>query len=166
MQEAKITKDDVLAAMEGAATMTEVARKLGLLKGILSGHMAKMIRSACPEINDILKANKASKASTETATKSAKVSPDAPPDADNPYRPGSTYAVLFQEGSKRFMAKGDLIERVAAMTRKSPKCIGFSLSVLCHKSHSSNCGRSTVLYDESRNLMKLIALKRKPTGAC
>ena len=88
----------------------------------------------------------------------------SPPSPDNPYRPGSTYATIFAEGSKRFMAKAELIAKVADMTSRPDRSIGFSLSVLCHKAHSSNNGRSMALKEDGK--IKLVALKRKPTGAC
>ena len=80
----------------------------------------------------------------------------------NPYRAGSVYEVVFREGSQRFQSKAELIGTVVSLTGKSAKCIGYSLEVLCRKSHSSNLGRSTALRDDKTGTFKLISLSKKP----
>ena len=55
---ATITTEQVLEATKEAVTISEVARRLGLLKGKLDGKTGKMLRSACPTLGDILKANR------------------------------------------------------------------------------------------------------------
>lgn len=155
-----ITKEQIQEAGRGATTISQVARVLGLCGTKLSGSTARKIRDICNGLDDILKANRAEAgASTEsTAPESGKVSPDAVPDPDNPYRLGSTYAKIFEEGCARYWTKQELIEKVAAQTGKSAKCIAFSLSVLSHKAHSSNQNRSTALREDGR--IKLIAIRR------
>jgi hypothetical protein len=134
-----------------------------------------MLRTAAPGLDGILKANRG-KASTESkgqfreVPEIAKPSPAADVPArqprktggksHSPYREGSTYDILFMEGSRKFQARDELVKRVAAITGKSTECIGFSLSVLCHKAHSSNNGRSMALIENGK--VKLIAIRRKP----
>jgi hypothetical protein len=54
-----------------------------------------------------------------------------------------------------------LISKVAALTGKSPKCIGYSLQVLC-RNHSSNKGRSAAPRNDAAGTIKLISLSKKP----
>jgi len=94
-----------------------------------------------------------------------KVKPEAKPipaDPNNPYRPTSTYGVLFREGQD-YIAKSDLIKKVADLTRKSEKVIGYSYDVLRSRHHKSNGGRSVLLVDEATGKVKFVALKPLPT---
>ena len=51
-----------ITAAQGSTTIADVARRLGLLKGKLSGHMAGMIRTAAPRLDGIVKANRSQSA--------------------------------------------------------------------------------------------------------
>jgi hypothetical protein len=152
-----LTKGQIIAASLDAKTITEVARILGLCKDILGGRTSKAIRAVCPELDGILKGNRG-KASTDLRLKKERGSIMSEPTA-SPYRRGSTYDILFLEGTKDFQTKKDLVERVAALTGKPVTSISFSLSVLINKAHTSNNGRSTVLKDG--NMLKLIALTKR-----
>lgn len=156
-----VTKEQVQEATKGATSISDVARKLGLCKGKLDGKTSKHLRGLVPELDDILKSNKEKSptVSTEpTPFGSGNISPNEKPVEENPYRPGSVYAVIYDIGSKGFQTKQDIIAKASALTGKSPKCISFSLTVLTNKKHSSNGGRSTVLLEDGK--MKLIALRR------
>ena len=126
-----ITREQVLEAAKGAGTISEVARRLGLCGTKLSGSTAARLRVICPGLDGLMKAGKP-QPSTESTGQFREVSKIREPDPGNPYRPGSTYAVIFREGSRRFMAKEELIEIVSLLTGKSTECTGYSLTVLCH----------------------------------
>jgi hypothetical protein len=159
-----LTKEQVLEMVgKGAASISEVARRLGLCRDKLDGKTSKRIRSLVPGLDEMLKFNKEkpAPASTEKEPAPTELGKDSLNEEmadDNPYRPGSAYATIFDVGSKGFLTKADLITKAAASTGKSPQCITFSLTVLTNKKHSSNGGRSTVLWEGDK--MKLIALRR------
>jgi len=160
---ATYTREMILAAASNCTTISAVARKLNCCGSKLSGNTATMLRTICPELEGILRGNKEGTSTICPVKTLRKLSPnDVPDDSENPYRVGSTYNLLFREGSKIFIAKKELIEKVAALTGKNPKCIAYSLSVLCHKSHSSNLGRSTALRDDKEGTIILIPLSRNP----
>ena len=69
---------------------------------------------------------------------------------DNPYRPGTLYAALFTEGSKDYIKRDELIAKVAEVTGKSPKVVGFAYAVLRSERHKSNGGRSAELREGDR----------------
>ena len=77
---------------------------------------------------------------------------------DCPYRPGTLYASLFTEGNRGYAEKDELIKRVAELTGKSEKVVGFAFQVLKSSKHRSNKGRSTLL--EENGKVKLIADKK------
>lgn len=77
---------------------------------------------------------------------------------DCPYRPGTLYGTLFVEGNKGYAQKNELIKRVAELTGKSEKVVGFAYQVLKSSSHRSNKKRSTLL--EEGGKVKLIADKK------
>ena len=81
------------------------------------------------------------------------------PQTDCPYRPTTMYGKLFAEGSKDFIAKDDLLTKVAGLTSKSVKVVGFAYSVLKSKSHRSNGGRSSELTQDGK--VKLVSLRKK-----
>jgi len=156
---ATYTREQILAAASNCTTISAVARRLGCCKSKLSGNTAKMLRSLCPEMEGILKGNKEGTSTESPMTTLRKLSPNDFPD-ENPYRAGSTYALIFKIGSTGYMTKAELIEKVASTTEKSPKCISFSLEVLCRRGHSSNHG-SMALRDQDGKKIKLIAVSRK-----
>jgi hypothetical protein len=76
--------------------------------------------------------------------------------AQNPngYRVGTLYDTLFTEGSRGFIARDELIRRVAKLTGKSEKVVGFAYQVLKNPNHPSNMRRSTVINEGDK--VKLI----------
>jgi hypothetical protein len=112
------------------------------------------------------KAAKKSKRTTKPnrpKTRAAKPKVAANPDC--PYRPGTLYGTLFTEGNRDYVAKADLIAKVAKLTGKSEKVVGYAYDVLKAKTHRSNKGRSTVLTEgegESQKI-KIIMLKKPST---
>ena len=155
------TKDQILAAATNCTTITALAQRLGCCGSKLSGGTATMLRTICPELEGILRGNKEG-TSTVCAAKEGKLSPnDFPDDSENPYRQGSVYALIFKVGSVGYMTKAEIIDKVAAITGKPAKCIGYSLEVLCRKGHSSNHG-SMALRNEDGKRIKLIAVSRNP----
>ena len=87
--------------------------------------------------------------------------PAVSPDPNNVYRPLSMYGVLFREGSQDLIAKTDLIKKVAEITGKSEKVIGYAFQVLKARNHRSNRGRSALI--EENGLVKFVRLQRQPT---
>ena len=91
-----------------------------------------------------------------------KAKPEAKPvaaaDPNNPFRPTSMYGVLFREGSQDYIAKADLIKKVAELTGKSEKVIGYAFQVIKARNHKSNGGRSCML--EENGLVKFVRLQR------
>jgi hypothetical protein len=86
------------------------------------------------------------------------VSKTQTPSPDCPYRPGTLYGTLFTEGNKDYVEKGGLIKRVAELTGKSEKVVGFAFDVLKNKGHRSNKNRSTLLTEGDK--IKLIAIRK------
>ena len=80
------------------------------------------------------------------------------PQTDCPYRPGTLYGTLFVEGNKDYIAKGELIKKVAELTGKSEKVVGFAYQVLKSKTHRSNKNRSTELTEGDK--IKLVAIRK------
>jgi hypothetical protein len=157
----QFSRKDVLNNVIGVSTISEVARRMGLCRGKIDGRTIKTIRAIVPEIDELLKSSKAKGSSTVCDGKTfEKLSSNVPDVSDNPYRQGSVYELIYHEGSQRFQTKKELIAKAAAITGKSPKCIGYSLEVLCRKSHSSNLGRSTALRDDVAGTIKLISLSK------
>jgi hypothetical protein len=155
---ATFTRDQILEAATNCTTITALAQRLGCCGNKLSGATAKRLRAIAPELDELLRSNKAKGSSTVCAANVPSNVPDAP---DNPYRPRSVYHQIYHEASKGFQSKAAIIEKVAALTAKSSRCIGFSLEVLCRKGHSSNHG-SMALRDEDGKRIKLIAVSRNP----
>jgi hypothetical protein len=91
-----------------------------------------------------------SKAATKIAAKT---------DPSNPYRPSSMYAILFEQGSKDYIGKEDLISKVAELTNKPKQSVGFAFEVLKNESHKSNGGRSTVIKEGKE--FKFIPARRR-----
>lgn len=151
-----ITREEVIKVARGdCRSISEVARNLGLCKGdTMDGRTGKRLRTlGGTELDLIIAGNRDRLRRASKERKMAK---------GNPYRPGSVYAVIFREGSKRFQTKDDLIKRIATMTGKTEQSIAFSLTVLSSKNHSSNGGRSTALRQDGGGndySIKLIALK-------
>lgn len=81
-----------------------------------------------------------------------------PLNPDCPYRPGTLYGTLFTEGNKDYIAKGELIKKVAALTGKSEKVVNFAYQVLKSKTHRSNKNRSTELTEG--DTVKLVAIQK------
>jgi len=77
---------------------------------------------------------------------------------DCPYRVGTLYSRLFIEGNRDYIGKAELIKRVAEMTGKSEKVVGFAYDVLKSKTHRSNKNRSTELTEGDK--VKLIAIRK------
>ena len=86
------------------------------------------------------------------------VAQSQPPQPDCPYRPGTLYGTLYVEGNKDYIAKADLIKKVAELTAKSEKVVGFAYQVLKSKTHRSNKNRSTELVEDDK--VKLIAIRK------
>ena len=112
------------------------------------------------------KSNKLNRKS-KTAKKSRKQPKTAPveqpaieaqPQTDCPYRPGTLYGTLFIEGNRDYIAKSELIKKVAELTGKSEKVVGFAYQVLKSKGHRSNKNRSTVLTEGDK--IKLVAIQK------
>ena len=80
---------------------------------------------------------------------------------DCPYRQGTLYGTLFTEGNRDYIAKDELIKRVAELTGKSEKVVNFAFAVLKSPSHRSNKKRSTLL--EENGKIKLIAIRKPST---
>ena len=78
---------------------------------------------------------------------------------DCPYRPGTLYGTLFTEANKDYILKDELIRKVAEMTNKSEKVVGFAYQVLKSPKHRSNKGRSTVI--EENGKVKLIRIRNR-----
>jgi hypothetical protein len=143
------TKDQILEASSNCTTISAVARRLGCCQKKLSGGTAKMLRSLCPELEGILRGNK--EGTSTVCPAEGKLSPnDIPDEVENPYRAGSTYAVIFKVGSTGYMTKAEIIDKVAAITGKPAKCIGYSLEVLCRKGHSSNHGSMALRNEDGK----------------
>ena len=160
---ATYTRDQILEAASTCTNITALAQRLGCCGSKLSGGTAKRLRAICPELEGILRGNK--EGTSTVCPAEGKLSPNDIPDDENPYRAGSVYHQIYRDGSKTFQTKADLIAKVSSITGKSPKCIGYSLEVLCRKSHSSNQGRSTALRDDEAKTIKLISLSKKPIHA-
>lgn len=86
------------------------------------------------------------------------VSEIQPSQPDCPYRPGTLYSSLFIEANRDYVSKDELIKRVAEMTGKSEKVVGFAYSVLKSPKHRSNKNRSTELTEGDK--VKLIAIRK------
>ena len=82
----------------------------------------------------------------------------AAPNPDCPYRPGTLYASLFVEGNRDYIAKDELIKRVAEQTGKSEKVVNFAFQVLKSPKHRSNKNRSTELTEGGK--VKLIPIRK------
>jgi hypothetical protein len=80
------------------------------------------------------------------------------PNPECPYRPTSMYGVLYVEGSRGYIARDELIKKVAKLTGKSEKLVGFGFQVLRSPTHRSNKNRSTVIEEDGR--IKLIAIRK------
>lgn len=159
---ATYTKDQILEAASTCTAITAVAQRLGCCGTKLSGGTAARLRAIVPELDELLRSNKASAGSSTVCATIEKPASAVVTVEDNPYRPGSTYATIFAIGSTGYMTRAQLIEKVSKITNKSPRLIGFSLCVICSRSHSSNLGRSTALRDDKNGTIKLISLSRKP----
>ena len=156
MNRGQLTRDRVLQAAEGAATLSEVARRLGY-KGKISGSTGRRLRSIAPELDGVLRRYAGA---SPTAS-----SPEAPatcsPDPDPVFRKGSMYERLFQEGSKRYWDRDELIEHVAALTGKSTRCVGYAVPVLANPRQRSNQNRSVMLKDEAGRITFVKCRKRR-----
>ena len=86
------------------------------------------------------------------------VSETQPPQSDCPYRPGTLYGTMFVEGNRDYIAKSELIKKVAELTGKSEKVVGFAYQVLKSKTHRSNKNRSTELTEGDK--IKLVAIQK------
>ena len=78
--------------------------------------------------------------------------------ADCPYRPGTLYGSLFVEGNRGYVGKDELSKRVAEMTGKSKKVVGFAYQVLKSPKHRSNKNWSTMLTEG--DTVKLIPIRK------
>ena len=77
---------------------------------------------------------------------------------DCPYRQGSLYGTLFVEANKDYIAKADLIQKVAQLTGKSEKVVNYAYQILKSKTHRSNKKRSTELQEDGK--VKLVAIRK------
>ena len=78
------------------------------------------------------------------------------PNPQCPYRSNSLYGILFTESNKGYIPKAELITKVARMTGKPQKLVGFAYQILKSKTHPSNKNRSRELTEGSK--VKLVAL--------
>ena len=101
---------------------------------------------------------KVSKPKAKAPAKPVAVTTTASP--DQVYRPGTMYACLFDAGQD-YIAKPDLIAKVANLTGKSEKVVGFAFQVLKSRNHKSNRGRSALI--EENGLVKFVTLKQPST---
>ena len=99
-----------------------------------------------------IKRHPAAKTKTKLIRKS-----DQTDQPDCPYRAGTLYGTLFTEANKDYVLKDELIRKVAGLTKKSEKVVGFAYQVLKSPKHRSNKGRSTVI--EENGKIKLIAVR-------
>ena len=105
------------------------------------------------------KTSKKSKRTTKpNRPKSQAAKPKVAANPDCPYRPGTLYASLFVEGNRDYIAKDELIKRVAEQTGKSEKVVNFAFQVLKSPKHRSNKNRSTELTEGDK--VKLIAIRK------
>lgn len=164
MKYAGITREELLEAAKGAATVTEVARKLGICGKTMSGRTGKLLRSMMPDLDSLLKNNAGPKATA--STESPTTVTDKATTVDCPYSRG-LYRALFIESTTAFRPLDVLIRRLTAMGHRE-SAVRYAWAVLKNPNHASNGKRSTLLdgtgNDEGK--VKLICLKRKPTGAC
>jgi len=117
--------------------------------------MSKLKRSAKPSRKPKAARRLKTKRSarqTPTSSLAAKASTDCP------YRPGTLYGTLFSEGNKDYIGKDELLKRVAELTGKSEKVVGFAYQVLKSKGHRSNKNRSTELVEADK--VKLIPIRK------
>ena len=108
----------------------------------------------------------AKKSRPQKPPKAASAKPATPPApagattaTDCPYRPTTLYGTLFAEGNRGYIAKAELITKVAQMTGKSEKVVGFAFQVLKSQTHRSNGGRSTMITEGDR--IKLVAMRHR-----
>ena len=153
-----ITADHVRQAAERTTSISQLARALGIKEKKVSGRTGRRLRALLPNLDEILKANREA---VKTSTGSAKRKPlKAESPSANPYREGSSYYVLFQEGSKQFWDKSELLERASRMTGKSQRVLAFALAVIANPNQQSNQSRSKASRDD-RGRIRLVALKQE-----
>ena len=87
-----------------------------------------------------------------------KTEPIEAQNTDCPYRAGTLYGTLFVEGNRDYISKDELIKRVAQLTGKSEKVVGFAYQVLKGPKHRSNKNRSTELTEGDK--VKLIPIRK------
>ncbi len=164
MDTGAITRERVLEAAEGARTVTEVARRLAVCDAIMSGKTGRMLRGLVPELDVIVKGNRVRiRAATEPVwVDRERISPEEAA-AKCPYNRG-LYRALFIESAVAFQGLDTLIKRLAAMGHRE-SAVRYAWAVLKNPNHASNGKRSTLL-NGNDGRVKLIALKRKPMGAC
>src|SRR6266850_1699225 len=95
------------------------------------------------------------KAKAKHQPKPQKQQPAVAENPDCPYRGGTLYAALFTEANKGYVNKTELIKKVAELTGKSEKVVGFAFQVLKSPTHRSNKNRSSMLTEGDK--VKLIA---------
>ena len=102
------------------------------------------------------RSHKRKASTTKAPAKPVAVTTTANP--DQMYRPGTMYACLFDAGQD-YILKSDLIKKVADLTGKSEKVVGFAFQVLKARHHKSNNGRSALLTDDA-GLVKFVKLQK------
>ena len=132
-----ITAESVSKALDsGSKSLTGVAHALGYT-GSVGSATTKKIREACPDIDKLLKANKAGKRTAKPKT--------YPRHETNPYREGSAYAtaydVLAAAGSKGIIRK-DLVAETARITGKDEKRAYYDVTVVCSPTEDGRAHRS------------------------
>jgi hypothetical protein len=68
------------------------------------------------------------------------------------------YETLFTEGNRGYITKDELIRKVAKMTGKPEKVVGYAYQVLKNPNHPSNMGRTTALNEADK--VKLIPVSK------
>jgi len=139
-----ITREILVAALEKshASSLTQLHHALGG-KGSVSGSTGKKFKSLVPEIGDLLAKNKGSATAMVRADKKtarAASSKKYPRSRKNPFREGSSYAVVFDvlAAHPNGLHREKLVAECARLTRKDIKHSSYDCSVLLSASDSVN----------------------------
>jgi hypothetical protein len=133
------------AVVDGATTLTEVARAVGFKGKTLSGSTADAIRKELKGIDKCLARNRAARGKAVKGKRSRKGRVDTIQEASktpqNPFRRASVYAIIFEEGSKGPTTADKLLKKVHRRTGVPLKKLGHNLRVVTNENQGSNDGR-------------------------
>lgn len=155
-----LTKEILVNAIQKskATTISGVWKYLGH-KSAISGGQSKKIKELVPNHMELLEANKngtvvaaekiAQPAAPAIATKVAVPAKTTTPAETKEtgaggFRAGSNYAILFAEGNKGYTTKAELLARVAKITGRPEKLVGFDYGVMGSANSKSNGGRAMI----------------------